>query len=151
MDTNKFNEIMDFAIKSEQEAADFYKELQEMSSFEGQKEILKDFELMELGHKKILQNIKTKGFDNSAVIPKANDLSISDYLVEVEPAANMSYQDILIVAMKREEKAFNLYQKLADESEENEIKNLFLKLASEETGHKNHFEKIYDTEILKHN
>ena len=64
MDTNKFNEVMDFAIKSEQEAADFYKELQEMSSFEGQKDILKDFELMELGHKKILQNIKTKAHVN---------------------------------------------------------------------------------------
>ncbi len=147
MDTNKFNEIIDFAIKGEQDAVNFYQELQERSDFEGQKSLLKDFEQMEKGHINMLQNIKSKGKNDYLVIPKVENLSISDFLVEVEPGSNMSYQDILIIAMKREEKALKLYQKLAEESENEEIKNLFLKLVSEESSHKNHFEKNYDDKM----
>lgn len=150
MNQEKFNEIIAFAIKREQEAVEFYQELQTLVSFESRKELMHELELMEKGHIKILENI-SKNIKNETSIPKVDDLKIADYIVEVKPTAEMSYQDILIIAMKKEEMAQKLYKKLADQSDNDEIKNLFLRLASEEAKHKLRFEKIYDDDILKEN
>ena len=150
MNQEKFNEIIDFAIGREQEAVEFYQELQNLVSFESRKELMHELELMEKGHIKILENI-SKNIKTETSIPKVDDLKIADYMVEVKPTAEMSYQDILIIAMKKEEMAQKLYKKLADQSDNDEIKNLFLRLASEEAKHKLRFEKIYDDDILKEN
>jgi rubrerythrin len=151
LEQDKFKEIMDFAVRTEQEAVYFYQNLQKMSSFESQKEIMREFELMEKGHIEILKKITISSGTDASKIPDIENLSISEYLVEVPPKPDMDYQDILITAMKREERAFKLYEKLAAESGDEEIKNLFLRLASEEAKHKNHFEKIYDDDILTEN
>lgn len=152
LEKKKFNEIIDFAVAREQEAVAFYQELQGMAKFSSQRGVLKEFEAMERGHIEILEKIRSDSIQKlDAPIPKVENLSISDYLVEAKPSADMSYQDILIIAMKREEKANRLYSDLADESGDAGIKKLFMKLASEEAKHKLHFEKIYDEDILKEN
>jgi len=150
MDKEKFNEIIDFAIKGEQEAVEFYQQLQAMVSFAAKKDMLHDLEEMEKGHIKALENLRQNEI-NDITIPKVQNLRISDYLVEVKPTADMSYQDIIITAMKREESSCNLYSSLADNSDDMKVKNLFLRLAAEEAKHKLNFEKIYDEEILKDN
>lgn len=147
----KFNEILQFAIEKEEEAIQFYTELQEMVSFKSKIELLQNLADMERGHIKILENIRNQATAANVGVPKVENLSISEYIVDVEPSPNMSYQDILIIAMKREEKASQLYTNLAEETTDGEIKNLFLRLAAEEAGHKLHFEKIYDEEILTEN
>ena len=78
-------------------------------------------------------------------------MKISNYVVDMEPAPDMTYQDIIIMAMKREEAANKLYTAMAEKVGNEEIKKLFQKLASEEAKHKLHFEKIYDKEILTDN
>jgi len=80
------------------------------------------------------------------------NLKISDYMVEKEPTPDMSWQDILTIAMKREEASLNLYKTMARMfSSEQSVSNLFENLASEEAQHKLYFEKIYDDDILKEN
>ena len=150
MDQKNFNEIINFAIGEEEKAVKFYRELQDMVEFKGKKELLKELEEMEKGHIKILQNI---GLEEAvkADLPKVESMAIADYVVEVKPSSDMNYQDILIVAMKREEKARQLYQDLADQLGDGKIKNLFLRLVNEEAKHKLHFEKIYEDDILKEN
>jgi rubrerythrin len=145
---NRLNEIIDFAIEREKEAVDFYHKLQKRAEFTHQKEALEDLENMERGHIQILENIREK--DMSEAVPEdVPDLKISDYLVQGDLSADMSYQDILITAMKREEKSHDLYTRLAAEYKDENVQNLFKKLASEEAKHKLHFETIYDNEILK--
>ncbi len=152
MDKEKFNDIIDFAVEREKEAVQFYQELQEMAKFQSQKSVLKEFENMERGHIEILGNIRQAVINKpDAPLPRVEDLAISDYLVESKPTADMTYQDILIIAMKREEKAHNLYTNLASESGDEAVKKLFLRLAGEEAKHKFLFEKIYDEEILTEN
>ncbi len=63
----------------------------------------------------------------------------------------MSYQDIIITAMKREEASVRLYNDLANLSADTSVKQLFLNLTAEEAKHKLKFEKIYNDEILKDN
>lgn len=152
MDKDKFNEIIDFAVEKEEEAIRFYQELQGMIKFQDKQELLKEFEEIEKSHIVILENIRKNVFEAVEMQPpKVENLSISDYLLEVKPTSDMSYQDILITAMKREEKAYNLYSDLANESAEGEAKNLFLRLANEESKHKLYFEKLYDSDILTEN
>ncbi len=150
MDLKKFNEIIDFAIAREKEAIEFYRDLQKEVKFDAQKDLLKGFEIMEQGHVDILENIRNTSFTNIKV-PEVEDLKISNYVVEIEPTPEMTYQDIIVIAMKREEAAFNLYTAMSEKVGNDEIKKLFLKLASEEAKHKLHFENIYDKEILKDN
>ena len=150
MDLKKFNEIIDFAIAREKEAIQFYQGLQKEVKFDAQKDLLKSFEDMEQGHVDILESIRNMKFENIKV-PEVDDLKIANYVVEIEPSPDMSYQDIIIMAMKREEAANKLYTAMAEQVGNAEIKKLFEKLASEEAKHKLHFEKIYDKEVLTDN
>jgi len=149
---NEFNMIIDFAIEREQEAVDFYKSLQVNSDFNSDKDFYVELEAMEQAHINTLEDLKKNVIKNSDLkVPKVDNLHISDYLVDVPSEGKLSYQDILILAMKREEKAYALYTMLAEEATDTFIKNVFLKLAGEEAKHKNYFEKKYDSEILTDN
>jgi rubrerythrin len=150
MTKEKFNEVIDFAIADEKDAIKFYRELQEKVKFQAQIEMLKEFEDMEKGHVVILENIRNKGF-KEIEIKEVTDLHISDYIVDTEPSENMNYQDILIIAMKKEEKANKLYSEMANHFPGTELEQLFRRLAAEEAGHKLHFETLYDDYILKDN
>lgn len=150
MTKEKFNEVIDFAIQGEKDAVVFYQELQTKSKFKAQKKMLKEYEDMEKGHVIVLENIRKRGIQNIAV-KEVTNLNISEYLVDVEPSADMDYQDILIVAMKKEEQAQKLYTNMAGNFPSTELETLFLKLAAEEAEHKLQFETLYDEHVLKEN
>ena len=144
------DEILDFAISREQEAADFYENLSGRVENHWMKETLKGFSKEELRHKGKLLSVKK---NEKLLSSEQNilDLKIADYLVDVKASENISYQDALILAMQREKAAYRLYSDLASKIEDAEIKNLFLALAQEEAKHKLHFEVEYDENILKDN
>ena len=79
------------------------------------------------------------------------DLKISDYLVDVEAREDISYQDALIVAMKREKAAYRLYSDMSEKVPEGELRNVFIGLAKEEAKHKLFFESQYDERVLSDN
>ena len=56
----------------------------------------------------------------------------------------MSYVELLVVGMKKEEKSRKLYSDLASIAQKQELKDMFLKLAQEEAEHKLRFELEYD-------
>ena len=150
MNREDFKAIILFAIEREREAVTFYEDLQGKAKFNSQKEMLKELEMMERGHITILSNIMDKGAEN-IVHKEVEDLHISDYLVNEEPKGELTYQDILIVAMKREEASTKLYKDLALRFKSTETEGVFQRLTEEEAGHKLRFEKLYDEEILKNN
>jgi len=144
------NDALDFAIQSEQEAFDFYTNLADMSINKVMRDVFIQFAKEEKGHKERLVGIKSEGsFELSD--KKVVDLEIGDYILDVKPASDMSYQDALILAMKREKSAFKLYSDLAGIAPNNSLKNIFLTLAQEEAKHKLRFEIEYDDYILKDN
>jgi rubrerythrin len=145
------NDILDFAIVSEQEAVDFYTKLSKQATNEAMKEVFLQFAKEEMGHKARLTNIKAKQLFEFKE-EKVTDLKIADYLVESEAKPDMTYQNFLIVAMMNKEKAaFKLYSDLAKIAPNNEIREIFLSLAQEEAKHKLRFEIEYDDYVLKEN
>jgi rubrerythrin len=150
MDAVRFKEIIDFAIEKEQEAIDAYTAASEMVKRSNVKEMLLDLAKQEEGHKRKLQSVEP-GKVSAAHIEKVPDLKIADYTDNVEISAEMDYQDVLIVAMKREEKAHNLYSTLASNTTDDSLRRLFEVLAQEEAHHKLALEKEYDDHVLSWN
>ena len=147
---NSVDEILDFAIEREQAAADFYADLAERVDSAWMREMLLEFSQEELRHKGKLKSVK-KGEKLLSSQQQVQDLKISDYLVDVEPSPDISLQDAMIVAMKREKVAYRLYTDLAAKAESPEMKELFSGLAQEEAKHKLYFEVQYDEQVLKDN
>ena len=63
----------------------------------------------------------------------------------------MTYEEALILAMKKEKAAFKLYSALAEKAPNEGLKNVFLGLAMEESKHKLRFEVEYDEFVLREN
>ncbi len=135
-------DVLDFAISREIEAQAFYLKLADMAETPEMAKVFSDLASEELEHKTKLQTIKAGqiGIDMEQV----GNLGITDHVKDVEPHSKMSYIDQLIVGMKKEEKSRKLYTDLATITQEQELKEIFLKLAKDEAEHKLRFEIEYD-------
>jgi rubrerythrin len=142
--------VLDFAIKNEQAASDFYTDLASKMDKPQMKKIFQGFAAEERGHKAKLEAVKKKEKSKLSQA-KVLDLKIGDYLVEQKPDATMDYQSALILAMKQEKAAFRLYSDLAASADDGETRELFLGLAQEEAKHKLRFEVEYDEDFLREN
>ncbi|NLX25942.1 MAG: ferritin family protein [Lentisphaerae bacterium] len=142
--------VLDFAIKREQEAIDFYGSLAGQATNPSLKKVFLSFAKEEQGHKEKLLAVKS---NKSILVDKTEvaDLKISDYLVSVDPQNVMSFQDALVVAIKREKAAMELYTVMSKRVEDPALRDLFKKLAHEESAHKTRFETMYEEHFLPEN
>ncbi len=150
MDFSSIEDVLDFAIGKEQEAHDLYMDVANMVKRPGMRETFVELAEMELGHRRRLEAIKAGnlgGFRPGAV----QNLRISDHLVDVEPHPNMDYQEVLLFAMKAEQRAHDLYVALAEVVSDASLYQVFDDLAKEELKHKLFFETEYDEVILEGN
>jgi len=144
------DDILDFAIAREQDAVDFYNRLAGKARNNDMRQIFEQFAREEMGHKARLAKIKEEGV---ITLPteKVVDLKIADYVVLDSERDDMTYEQALVLAMKREKAAFKLYLALSEKVEKTEYKELFKQLAQEESRHKLRFELEYDEFVLKDN
>jgi rubrerythrin len=144
---NSVDDVLDFAIKNEEEAEAFYIELAKKMEQAAMKTVFMEFAAEEAGHKAKLLKVKTSGgFEPSK--KEILDLKIGDYLVTVDAEGDLSYQDALILAMKKEKSAFKLYMDLHGSVSDPNLKDLMLALAQEEAKHKLRFEVEYDDRFM---
>lgn len=145
MEFQSIEDIIDFAIQSEIEAARFYETAAEQETNRGVEKNLREFSEEERRHEQMLKNFKENKTKLAEYqFEKVQDIKRSDYLVDLEYRPGMSYVNVMRVAMKREEKAFKLYDRLAAATDKEEYAKLFKILAQEEAKHKNFFETAYD-------
>jgi rubrerythrin len=139
--------IVDFAIEKEQEAAEFYSKLSKQESFAGSSKMFEEFSDEERKHQKLLEAFKTKGVTKSMQdyqLKWITDIKRSDYVVDLEFQPGMPYNEILMLAMKREEKALKLYNDFQVQADTEDGKTLFKILCQEEAKHKLSLETMYD-------
>lgn len=146
----KLQEIVEFAISKEEEAIDFYTGLAARAQSDAIANELRSIAAMEVGHKRQLQAMDVQRAA-STVNRRAADMKLADYLIDIEPAPNMTWQDVLNIAMKRELSSMKLYADLAVLVGDARLKQLFTNLSAEESKHKLYFESIWDKEILQEN
>jgi len=148
MDERQFKEVIQFAIEKEIHSFNFYTKASEATKYSGSKQLFLELAREEEGHRKMIENLDLEK-TTYAKVEKVLDLRISDFMVEVKFRPDMSYDEILRMAMKMEELSLKLDNDLMDSSTDEGIKKLFAFLAGEEAKHKLRLEKIYDEEILK--
>jgi len=145
MSFETYEEIIQFAIAREKEAAEFYTECAEKESFAGAKKSLEGMAKEERNHQNILENLD----ENREALKDYRyewipDIKRSNYMTELTYEKGMSYVDILRLAMKREEKALALYNELLRKAEKDAHKDVFKMLCQEEAKHKLFLETMYD-------
>lgn len=152
MDFENVEEILDFAIKREQEAAAFYSEAAGMESMSGIRDMLLEFKAQEEKHADLLTELKSGGVVEGVNDYKFKwivDIKRSDYQVDMEYQPGMAYNELLMLAAKREEKALALYNRLLKEVQDDQSKKIFKILCQEEAKHKLFLETTYDDYMAK--
>lgn len=144
------DDILDFAIEKEREAAEFYTDLSNEASFTSAKSVLQEFANEEEKHEKFLIGFKeNREALNSYRFEWITDLKRSDYMVDITYEKGMPFTDTLRLAMKREEKALQLYNELIEKTDDKAAKKVFKMLCQEEAKHKNILETIYDDHMAQ--
>jgi rubrerythrin len=152
MNFESINDIIDFAIQKEQEAVDFYLSASKEESMSGSKEMLIEFSEEEKKHRKILEALKDKGYAEGVEdyeFKWIKDIKRSDYMDDMVYKPGMGYRDILVLAIKREEAALKLYNKLLAKAESENAKKVFKILCQEEAKHKLGLETMYDDHMAE--
>jgi rubrerythrin len=147
MASSSVEEILKFAVDKEREAIAFYEDL----ARKVENPVVKDAILVmadeERKHEKILMNL-TPERTQFARQPTQPDMKLSDYLVESPITKDMNYQELLVIAMKREEKAYALYSELELRASDDATRKVFTLLKGEELKHKTRLEKEYEGRVM---
>ncbi|MCW8985909.1 MAG: ferritin family protein [Thermoanaerobaculales bacterium] len=142
------DEILDHAISKEEEAAALCIDLAELADRPGMRETFLEFASEENGHKRHLESIKA-GELPALTIQQVQNLGIAESLVDLKPSSAMTYAEGLIVAIKAEQAAQDLYIGLAEATDDPNLAAVFTALAGEEAKHKQRFEVEYDEMVLE--
>ena len=148
MDLRNYEDIIKFAISREEAAIDAYGDMSEKTKTPGLRELLLELQGEEENHKRLLEDISEEqiaSFNSEEVI----DLKISDFLTEEPPSEDMTFQDLLILAAKKEQEAVELYSKLSDDTDNEDLKKLFDFLITQEKSHKLKLETEYEKHVLE--
>ncbi len=139
-------------IEKEKEDIQLYENASELEESASAKKTFQELAEEERKHRELLENIEKEGVEKSLSnynMNLINNIRRSDYLVDIKYEKGMPYRDILILAMKREEKSFKLYNDLLNQSKIEPHKKLFSLLSREEAKHKLKLETIYDDYMAK--
>ena len=139
--------VVEFALEKEGEAGALYRSLAQQIETERSAAIFAELAVEEDKHYEALKNLDLSAVEG-ADTEEIEDLKISDYLHDVSYSPDMSYQDILVLAMKAEEHSHSLYKGLAQNTDDDELKKIFEFLAAQEARHKLRLETEYDEYVL---
>jgi len=141
-------EIINFAIEQEIEAAAFYENL----AGKVKNPVMKDAVLLmadeERKHHRILSNLTPKQV-STFTEPAIEDFKISEYMIDPPVTEDIKYADLLLLAMKREEKAHQMYADLEARAADEATKKVFALLKTEELKHKRKLEGEYEDNVLE--
>jgi len=142
-----FENVMAFAAENEKAAFELYEMMKDAAKKQSAKVMFGELAAEELKHKRFFDKVTEENVPD-VQLKEVTDLKISDYLVDVEFKSDMEYQDILIMAMKREESAVKLYNDMAAQIENPKLEKLLKFMAQEEAKHKLRLETEYDENVL---
>jgi rubrerythrin len=141
MELRSIDQILEVAIQQEQAAYEMYQELAERAANEPARRAFLDFADEELGHKAKLEEIR------EGRLPQL----VPEKVAAPQASEALDYQQALIVAMKAEQKAHDLYMGLAQAAEDESLADVLRGLAQEELKHKLRFESEYEEVVLEGN
>ena len=143
MNMAQYKAIVEIAVGNEEEAYAFYKSAAQKTKDPSLISIFKELAEEELKHKALLQGYLNDDF-NGMVFKEGPDYKITESLPLPELTSDMKFTDAIVLAMKKEQQAMDMYKSFADASADQKQKDMFLELAKMEQGHKTRLEDIYN-------
>jgi len=142
MKADDAKKIISLAIDREVEAFAFYHTISEKVKDKALKSLFAELAGEEKQHREFLQGILTKKVMTMHFEAKA-DYKVADTLKTPDLTPDLKPIDGLVIAIKKELEAMQMYTQLAKLSTDSEQKMLFDQLATMERGHKARLEDIY--------
>ncbi len=144
--------ILKRAIVLEEESANMYAVAAQSAKNAPIRQRLEEMAAQERGHMTKLQDMLAGNIRWAIRRSRAEpvpDLRLSDHLEAKPLEASADYQDVLLVAARREKASYEFYQAMAEMVDDKLIKSVFEMLASEELRHKYDVEKTYEEVIYQ--
>ncbi len=142
MKSDEFKKILLTAIDREVDSYALYTALADKVKDSALKTTFKELAQEETYHRKTLQEYLT-GSRKELKFDEVKDYKLSNLLESPSPTSDMKPLDGLKLAIKKEEEAMEMYEKLAEASVDGEQKKIFSELAKMERGHKARLEDLY--------
>lgn len=134
--------VLKMAIAREVESYTFYRLISEKVKDKNLKKLFAELAGDETKHREFLEGLLTKDV-KTLKITGAKDYKVGDSLETPELTPDLKPVDGLIIAIKKELEAMQLYTQLANSTEDFVQKSLFQNLAAMERGHKARLEDLY--------
>jgi len=134
--------IFKMAIAREVESYKFYQTISDRVRDKNLKKLFGELAGDEVKHREFLEGLLTKDV-RDIHIEGAPDYKVGDNLKTPELSADLKPVDGLIIAIRKELEAMQMYTKLANSTSDFVQKSLFQNLASMERGHKARLEDLY--------
>lgn len=142
MNPNDYKNIISNAINAEIEAFTFYNSVSNKTKDIIIKKLFKDLADEETKHKHTLESFLQRTPDKIH-FSESKDFKIGETLPTPALTLDLKPVDSIVIAIKKELEAMQMYTQLAKASLDEEQKNIFLALATMERGHKSKLEDIY--------
>ena len=142
-----FDDVVNFAIQKEEGSVSFYQDCAQRAKNPGIREFFQELADEQKKHLSTLKELNPHGLDDFK-LGKVEDLHLSDYLINISFKPDLTYQEALTLAMKKQEKAHEFYSSWKDKCIHEKTAKVFEMLAQEELKHKRRLENAYDDEIL---
>jgi rubrerythrin len=142
MKSDDAKKIISTAIEREVEAYTFYRTISDKVQDPALKKLFGELAGEEKQHREFLQGMLTKDVAKMSFDAK-KDYKIVNAMPSPPLSADMKPLDGLVVAIKKELEAMQMYSQLAGLSTATEQKFLFTQLANMESGHKARLEDLY--------
>ncbi len=145
------HQAIDFAIAREREAQDMYVRFAARTDRQGLRSLFLSMADQEKDHERTLRELRTRqGADSAFAFPAGSGFRW-DEASDAAFSPDMSYQDFLLLVIKKEERSTALYLYIEGMCTDEDLKLLFRGLAEEEKRHKSLAHDRYDLEILTEN
>jgi len=141
------DDVVRFAIDKEEKSMEFYRKCAGKAKNPAIREFFEELAQEEQHHRDMLVALDPAAIGNIR-LDRVEDLHISDYLMDAPFKEDITYQEALTLAMKKEEKAHAFYSGWKNKCLHEKTEKLFALLAQEEMKHKRKIETLYDDQIL---
>ena len=146
MSVKTVDDLLEIAIQHEISSQQFYQDALEKTSDKKVRNFLESLIEEEKGHERILINIKEMEiYDGS--LPIDEDMvrvASESHTIDIpELSSEPELEEIYEIALKRETRAYNIFQQLTKSVSDEELKTLFKNLADEEMNHHQNIDREY--------
>ncbi|MCF8049636.1 MAG: ferritin family protein [Desulfobacterales bacterium] len=140
----RFADIIETAIRREEEAYAFYRDIAEKVDDPAARETCDWIAAEEQKHRQFLVDYRD-GKYGAAPMRMADVVlyKIAEHQKEPEVEKEMKREEVFLVASHRELRSYRFYTELAEQHDDGDLKEMLIRIANEELKHKEKMEYLY--------